>query len=400
MALVVPSHADYQLFTLLQSYSGCPLVSLDVNASVSAPELRIGESNEADGNVIRGRAAALRYLASQSPRAEQLLGGTNEARCKIAEILSLAGRGIWAGRVLDGDVAALDGWLAGRTYVAGVELSVADLVLFVGLSGVVGSFPVAQHGHFCNVLRWYENVWYLVGGEAEGFVDVARVVRKPGLVMVGQGGEVKGQKKGQKKGEKGEKGEKEKEGGNAKEAKKKEKDGGNAKEAKEAKEEAKTKKKAADGPKKPPKKTDMPKEDPTVDYLDIRVGKIVEVGPHPDADSLYVEKIDLGEAEPRTVVSGLRKFVSEADMLNRTVAVVCNLKPAKMRGILSTGMVLCASNEDHTAVDPILIPEGSTVGSRIMVEGYGREAEEQINPKKKIFERVAPDMRVGGGTCV
>ena len=87
-------------------------------------------------------------------------------------------------------------------------------------------------------------------------------------------------------------------------------------------------------------------------------------------------------------------------MLNRTVAVVCNLKPAKMRGILSTGMVLCASNEDHTAVDPILIPEGSTVGSRIMVEGYGREAEEQINPKKKIFERVAPDMRVGGGTCV
>ena len=137
-----------------------------------------------------------------------------------------------------------------------------------------------------------------------------------------------------------------------------------------------------------------------MDYLDIRVGKIVEVGPHPDADSLYVEKIDLGEAEPRTVVSGLRKFVSEADMLNRTVAVVCNLKPAKMRGILSTGMVLCASNEDHTAVDPILIPEGSTVGSRIMVEGYGREAEEQINPKKKIFERVAPDMRVGGGTCV
>ena len=145
MALVVPSHADYQLFTLLQSYSGCPVVSLDVNASVSAPELRIGESesNDSDGNVIRGRGAALRYLASQSPRAEQLLGGTNEARCKIAEILSLAGRGIWTGRVLDGDVAALDGWLARRTYVAGGELSVADLDLFVGLSGVEGSFPVS-----------------------------------------------------------------------------------------------------------------------------------------------------------------------------------------------------------------------------------------------------------------
>ena len=87
-------------------------------------------------------------------------------------------------------------------------------------------------------------------------------------------------------------------------------------------------------------------------------------------------------------------------MTNRLVAVVCNLKPAKMRGILSTGMVLCASNDDHTAVDPILIPEGSTVGSRIMVEGYNREPEAQINPKKKIFEKIAPDMVVSkDGVC-
>lgn len=39
--------------------------------------------------------------------------------------------------------------------------------------------------------------------------------------------------------------------------------------------------------------------------LDIRVGKIVEVSKHPDADSLYVEKIDLGEAVPRTIVRSL-----------------------------------------------------------------------------------------------
>lgn len=39
--------------------------------------------------------------------------------------------------------------------------------------------------------------------------------------------------------------------------------------------------------------------------LDIRVGKIIEVSKHPDADSLYVEKIDLGEAVPRTIVSSL-----------------------------------------------------------------------------------------------
>ena len=167
---------------------------------------------------------------------------------------------------------------------------------------------------------------------------------------------------------------------------------------KEKKVKAKAKKAPADS-----QKADLPKEakeEPTVDYLDIRVGKILEVGPHPDADALYVEKIELGEAEPRTVVSGLRKFVSEDDMMNRMVAVVCNLKPAKMRGILSTGMVLCASNDDHTSVDPILIPEGSTIGSRIMVEGFDKAPMDQINPKKKIFERIAPDMVVSSsGVC-
>ncbi len=89
---------------------------------------------------------------------------------------------------------------------------------------------------------------------------------------------------------------------------------------------------------------------------------------HPDADTLYVEKIDLGEGEPRTVsliamsdvsvifltifplklhpqqvVSGLAKFVPLEEMKNRNVAVLCNLKPAKMRGVESKGMVLCTS---------------------------------------------------------
>lgn len=77
--------------------------------------------------------------------------------------------------------------------------------------------------------------------------------------------------------------------------------------------------------------------------LDIRVGKILEAKKHPDAESLYVETIDLGEAEPRTIVSGLANFVPLEEMQNRFVAVLCNLKPAKMRGVESKGMVLCAS---------------------------------------------------------
>lgn len=77
--------------------------------------------------------------------------------------------------------------------------------------------------------------------------------------------------------------------------------------------------------------------------LDIRVGKIVEVSKHPDADALYVEKVDLGEEAPRTIISGLVNFIPIEEMQNRMVVVLCNLKPAKMRGIESHGMVLCAS---------------------------------------------------------
>ena len=76
-----------------------------------------------------------------------------------------------------------------------------------------------------------------------------------------------------------------------------------------------------------------------VSILDIRVGKIVEVEPHPEADGLYLEQIDLGEGKPRQVISGLRKFVEIEDMKNRDVVVILNLKPAKMRGIMSNGMV-------------------------------------------------------------
>ncbi|NXF12379.1 SYYC protein, partial [Smithornis capensis] len=53
--------------------------------------------------------------------------------------------------------------------------------------------------------------------------------------------------------------------------------------------------------------------------LDIRVGKVISVEKHPDADSLYVEKIDVGEAEPRTVVSGLVQFVPKEQLQDRLV---------------------------------------------------------------------------------
>jgi aminoacyl tRNA synthase complex-interacting multifunctional protein 1 len=127
-----------------------------------------------------------------------------------------------------------------------------------------------------------------------------------------------------------------------------------------------------------------------VGRLDMRVGKIVEVQRHPDADALYLEKIDVGEAAPRTIISGLVKHVPIDQMQDRLVIVLCNLKPAKMRGILSEGMVMCASTPEK--VEILAPPAGSAPGDLVSCEGYPRVPDAVMNPKKKIFETVAPDL--------
>lgn len=144
---------------------------------------------------------------------------------------------------------------------------------------------------------------------------------------------------------------------------------------------------------KPAKTAAPPAEEGPVDIgrLDLRVGKILEASKHPDADSLYVEKIELGEATPRTVVSGLVKFVPIEQMQNRMVVILCNLKPAKMRGVTSEAMVMCASTPDK--VEILSPPAGSKPGDLIQVEGYPRNPDPVLNPKKKIFETVAPDLK-------
>merc|ERR1719245_2233086 len=128
--------------------------------------------------------------------------------------------------------------------------------------------------------------------------------------------------------------------------------------------------------------------------LDIRIGRIVEVGQHPDAEKLYVEKIDLGEPSPRTIVSGLVDFVPVEQMKDRMVVVLCNLKPAKMRGVESNGMVLCGSREEPKEVEPLAPPPGSKPGDKVLVEGYETGAPDDVlNPKKKVWEKLAADLK-------
>ncbi len=128
--------------------------------------------------------------------------------------------------------------------------------------------------------------------------------------------------------------------------------------------------------------------------FDIRVGKIIEVWPHEESDKLWCEKVDLGDAEPRQILSGLRKFYKKEDMQDQLVLVLCNLKKRNLVGVPSHGMVLCASNAEHTEVEFVVPPEGAKVGERVMFEGYDGEAEaENKFAKKKMLEKLAPDLK-------
>uniref|UniRef100_A0A8C9TM84 Tyrosine--tRNA ligase n=1 Tax=Scleropages formosus TaxID=113540 RepID=A0A8C9TM84_SCLFO len=135
--------------------------------------------------------------------------------------------------------------------------------------------------------------------------------------------------------------------------------------------------------------------------LDVRVGKVISVERHPDADSLYLEKVDVGEAEPRTVVSGLVAYVAKEDLEDRLVVLLCNLKPQKMRGVESQAMLLCASIEgDPRKVEPLDPPEGSAPGDHVFVEGYkAGKPDDELKPKKKVFEKLQVDLKISS-ECV
>ncbi|XP_059434251.1 methionine--tRNA ligase, cytoplasmic isoform X2 [Corylus avellana] len=130
----------------------------------------------------------------------------------------------------------------------------------------------------------------------------------------------------------------------------------------------------------------------SVTRLDIRVGLITSAKKHPDADSLYVEEIDVGEGQPRTVVSGLVKYIPLEEMQQRKVCVLCNLKPATMRGIKSQAMVLAASSSDHTKVELVEPPQSARVGERVTFPGIDGEPDDVLNPKKKVWETVQVDL--------
>ena len=84
--------------------------------------------------------------------------------------------------------------------------------------------------------------------------------------------------------------------------------------------------------------------------VEMKVGKIVSVEDHPNADKLMVIRVDVGEDNPRTLVAGLKAHYSPTELEGKLIVVVTNLQPARLRGVESGGMLLAAQDGGNVVV--------------------------------------------------
>ncbi|UCB57281.1 MAG: methionine--tRNA ligase subunit beta [Candidatus Omnitrophota bacterium] len=95
--------------------------------------------------------------------------------------------------------------------------------------------------------------------------------------------------------------------------------------------------------------------------MDIRIATIVEAEKVSGADKLLKLIVDLGE-EKRQLIAGIALQYEAQDVIGKQVPVLCNLEPAKIRGVESNGMVLCATAPDPVLLSPLKkVPAGSKI---------------------------------------
>jgi methionyl-tRNA synthetase len=125
--------------------------------------------------------------------------------------------------------------------------------------------------------------------------------------------------------------------------------------------------------------------------MDLRVAKIEKIERHPKADKLYIEQLEVGEGvtgtrEERTIVSGLVPFYKEEELLGKKIIVAYNLKPAKLRGVESRGMLLAAGDNGGVGADgqpaervEALDAGDCPTGTRLLPEGENETAPAEID---------------------
>jgi methionyl-tRNA synthetase len=96
--------------------------------------------------------------------------------------------------------------------------------------------------------------------------------------------------------------------------------------------------------------------------LDLRVGKVLEVSEHPDAEKLYLLKVDIGQKIIQ-LVAGIRAFYEAQEVLGKLIVVLVNLEPKNIRGCVSEGMVLAAGSKEDVSL--LVSDKNIAVGSQI-----------------------------------
>src|SRR3954466_4651016 len=98
--------------------------------------------------------------------------------------------------------------------------------------------------------------------------------------------------------------------------------------------------------------------------LDLRIATVVECKAHPNADKLLVLQIDLG-GERRQICAGLRQHYQPEQLVGKQIVVVANLAPRQMRGEISQGMLLAATDPNTSKVIFVAPSEGAAPGSKV-----------------------------------
>jgi len=116
--------------------------------------------------------------------------------------------------------------------------------------------------------------------------------------------------------------------------------------------------------------------------IDIRVGQIVEIEQHPKSEKLFVEKIDVGEETPRTIISGLAAHYKLEELKGKKLLVMCNLKSVDIGklGIVSHGMVIASKkvHEEKEIVKLVEVPENAVVGEKVTWSNLEKQEPEQV----------------------
>lgn len=98
--------------------------------------------------------------------------------------------------------------------------------------------------------------------------------------------------------------------------------------------------------------------------VELRVAKVLEARPHPNADKLMLLQLDLGEGEPKQIVAGIRLHYTPEQLVGKKIVVVNNLQPAMLRGETSNGMLLAASSGEKVVLLTVDDPD-CVVGAKI-----------------------------------